>query len=705
MPRRRNDSAKSGKPTSSRARKAGEPLADTPSVIQPLPRRVVAAVSISVSVLTFIVYHATLIPTVVDQDSGELVAAVHVLGVAHPTGYPLWVLLGRLFDFLPVGGTSAYRVALLSAVCAAAAAGIVTALAAALVRQLIPAMVAGLGFGLWFPTWSQAVRAEVYGLTALLTALALVALVRWERERSWRWVWWLVLGVGFVAMHHRTAMLMLAPALVMAVVATKPRRFKSYLATAGLFLAPFAFYVYLPLRAMARPALNWTDPSTLQRFRDHVLATQYTHFAFSHDLAQMLEQAGKLTPEMLAASPVLAVLLALVGLPLIAFGSVEWLRKQPAVAWSLAGGLALLCIWVLQWGETSDLKVFFLPLGEVLAVCGAIGLGKVSERLPTRVATGVMATVGVFICAALLGANWGRSDASNVWEHRDRWVAALTQMEPNAIFVSDFDVPSFATLYLQNVEGLRRDVTLLRTVRMSDQWYVDLIEDDELRKTAQEAWADSASLGERPLEIHDQTAVFAYRLARALEGKRPVYCLHGPFIVRLTGPSYFVAWSEDLVALNLALPKMKAGEETGPVLTEFPGGAKLVGFRWDKVEARTGELVGFTTTWRVEGTAPLMQFGVGLRPETMPAAQFERKLMKKGRFVQGYPLLYGPGVATELSPGVYQQRGQAIMPSNAPTGEYQVAVGIGPMYTPVYQQWTEVAKIRIIEGPLPNNGP
>jgi hypothetical protein len=670
-----------------------------------LPRRLVLGGAVGVSVFLFLIYYATLIPTVVDQDSGELVAAVHVLGVAHPTGYPLWVLLGRLFDFLPVGGTSAYRVALLSAVSAAAAAGIVTALSAVLVGRIGPALIAGLGFGLWFPTWSQAVRAEVYGLTAFLTALTLVALLRWEEERSWRWAWWLALGVGFVAMHHRTAMLMVAPALVVAGVVTRPRRFRDYVVAAGLFLAPFAFYAYLPVRAMAKPALNWTDPSTLQRFFDHVLGTQYTHFAFSHNLVQMLEQAKKLTPEMLAASLALGVTLSLVGLPLIAFGAGLWIRKQPVVGWSLAAGSLILVVWVLQWGETSDLKVFFLPLGEVIALCGAIGLGKVGEALADRrVAVGVTGAVGVFICTTLLGANWERSDASNAWEHRDRWVAALSQMEPNAIFVSDFDVPSFATLYLQNVEGLRCDVTLLRTVRMSDQWYVDLLQDRELREAAAEAWAAAATTDDRVLEIHDRTAVFAYLLARRLGRGRPVYGLHPTLSVRLVGPPYFVGLSEDLVAVEFDLPSMAAAGPVGPALAEFAGGAKLLGLAWDRTEVATGEMVGFRARWQVEDAPPPRQFGIGLTPQGMPAEQFAR-VAKKGRFVQGFPMLYGLGSSVALSPGMYEQRGEAIMPSNAAAGEYRVAVGVGPMYAAAYQGWTEVGKIRIAARPRPRNGP
>ena len=686
-------------------RRKHPPPQPAPTPAPPPPsRRAVLVTAAAVAVILLAIYHATIIPTVVDQDSGELVAAVHVLGIAHPTGYPLWVLLGRLFDLLPLGGTSAYRVAMLSAVCAAAAGGIITALAAGLVGNLAAAALAGLAFGLWFPTWSQAVRAEVYGLTALLTALSLVALMRWDRNRSARAAIWLAIACGFVSMHHRTAMLAIAPGLVAAAALTKPRRLRLYLFGVAAFLAPFLVYAYLPIRAAARPPLNWTDPSTLQRFLDHVLATQYTHFALSHDLNQMLEQAVKLTPDMLSASAPTAWLLALIGLPLIGWGWWRWVKQQPTLAWSLAGGTALLCFWVLQWGETSDLKVFFQPLGQVLALCGAVGLARLAGLLRqgwTRRL--VPAVVGGVICLALIAANWARSDLSGIWGHRDRWVAVLSQMKPNAIFVSDFDVPSFATLYLQNVEGLRKDITLLRSVRMTDRWYVDLIQDPELRSAAKGAWE---AAGQVTLEVHDQTALFTYLLAKHYANRRPVYCLHPPRAMRAPGPPYFVSLSEDLVALAPGVPITAPQGVPGAGLADFALGIRLLDFEWEQTQAEAGALAGFRTVWEAGGMLRPVQFGLRLQPASMAPEVFERKLLPKGRFVQGFPLLYGQWELPMISSSAaHEQRGQAVVPSNAPAGEYRVTIAVGPPYTEVYTGWAEVGRLQVKARPLPRNRP
>src|ERR1041384_4667174 len=65
-------------------------------------------------------------PSLMADDSGEMVAASYNLGQPHPPGYPLFCLLGRIFAFLPVG-TVAFRYNLLSALLAMAALALVLA--------------------------------------------------------------------------------------------------------------------------------------------------------------------------------------------------------------------------------------------------------------------------------------------------------------------------------------------------------------------------------------------------------------------------------------------------------------------------------------------------------------------------------------------------------------------------------------------------
>ena len=69
-------------------------------------------------VIAFAVYWFTLAPAVWVGDSGELIAAAHTLGIPHPTGYPLWLLLVKGFSSVVPFGSVAWRANLFSALCA-----------------------------------------------------------------------------------------------------------------------------------------------------------------------------------------------------------------------------------------------------------------------------------------------------------------------------------------------------------------------------------------------------------------------------------------------------------------------------------------------------------------------------------------------------------------------------------------------------------
>ena len=94
-------------------------------------RVVIAAAVFAASLAT---YYFTLAPTVTFVDSGELIAVAHTLGVAHPPGTPLYILLAHLAQLVPIGNVAA-RVNFASALFAAAAAALVALLVGELLRS------------------------------------------------------------------------------------------------------------------------------------------------------------------------------------------------------------------------------------------------------------------------------------------------------------------------------------------------------------------------------------------------------------------------------------------------------------------------------------------------------------------------------------------------------------------------------------------
>ena len=127
------------------------------------------------SLAALALYVATLAPSVatVFDDSLEFQVVLPSLGIAHPTGYPLYTLLGWLLSRLPVGDL-AYRVNLFSALAGAATIGVLFLVARRLGSGRLPAALMSVVFALSTTWWSQATIAEVYTLHGLAVALSCI---------------------------------------------------------------------------------------------------------------------------------------------------------------------------------------------------------------------------------------------------------------------------------------------------------------------------------------------------------------------------------------------------------------------------------------------------------------------------------------------------------------------------------------------------
>ena len=154
-------------------------------------------------ILSFTTYVLTLCPTVSWYDSGELISACFNLGIAHPTGYPLYTIIGRIFSLLPLGN-SAFRVNIMSAFLGAMTVIVIYVIMRTLLvsvwkdavqkrrdreslrffKNEVPAVVASLTFAFSPLFWTQAIIAEVYTLHTTLIALLIFSLLRLSKSLS-----------------------------------------------------------------------------------------------------------------------------------------------------------------------------------------------------------------------------------------------------------------------------------------------------------------------------------------------------------------------------------------------------------------------------------------------------------------------------------------------------------------------------------------
>lgn len=434
-------------------------------------RRLDLLLAVGLGGAAFALYTATLAPTVLGGDGGEFQFVPYLLGVAHPTGYPLYTLLGWAWcHLLPVGDV-AYRMNLFSALAAALAVALVYPTAGRLLYQGMPALSAGfrrlvavwtaVAFALTPTLWSQALIAEVYGLHILFTVLILYLLLTWGERRESRFLYFVALTFGLSLAHHSTTLLV-APALLAYVWLTDRRIYRDgrLLATALLLvLLPLSLYLLIPIRAPHTPYLRLPLTEGRELVLYEVTWSNFVNFVLggpfrgsvdlSVDLGQRVAMAwGFLRDEL----GWLGVTLALLGLARLAFS-----RTWAVLALT---GLAYLVSVAFNLVYTiGDIYVMFISSYLVVVLWGGVGVATLALPFAKRPVAGMAV---VLLCFTLpiwsAATNWVRLDRSDDYRARSKWQAILDQpLQPGAILVSNDRNNIMPMWYLQYVEGQRPD--------------------------------------------------------------------------------------------------------------------------------------------------------------------------------------------------------------------------------------------------------
>ncbi|MBV8198218.1 MAG: DUF2723 domain-containing protein [Candidatus Eremiobacteraeota bacterium] len=197
-------------------------------------------------------------------DTAELQGVPFILGISHPTGFPLYVLTGYVWSHLAAADTIAWRMNVMSGIAVAVACSAAYGIARLLGAGRAIALAATLWCAVTPNIWSHASRAEAQDLAFMCAALAVYAMLRWVHGASNAWcvAAFALCGLGIAA--HPNA-LWIFPALIVGAIvgrrgATVRRRRAPLLAALAALVAGILLYAYLPLRS-AYVVAHGLDPA------------------------------------------------------------------------------------------------------------------------------------------------------------------------------------------------------------------------------------------------------------------------------------------------------------------------------------------------------------------------------------------------------------------------------------------------------------
>lgn len=505
-----------------------------------------------------LLYAVTLAPTTWFWDTSEYIATAHILGIPHPPGNPLFVVVGRVWEmFLGVTGLPVpVRINLLAAATSAAATGFMFLAAWRILaglfqedgalpeawRRHLPLLGAWAGAILGstaYTVWNQSnVNEKVYTLSVLVIAIVTWLALRWRDRRDEPGSgWYLVLAVYLMILGTTNHLMSLlpAPALLVLVLSEKPAVALDRRLWARSILAVvigLSFNFFLPLRSAEQPIINegepvcesmvgaavaiysngnlgcdalaanlareqygkpsiFTDPTSDPRNPEARGAGLLLHQFHNYFQYFDWQWARGLAPDSVPGNARLPITLLFLGLG--AGGLVlAWQSGRGHIVYMgvLTGTLTVGLVYYLNfrygyslgpdWADPRTMRevrerdYFFIASFHLWGFLAGMGLAGACRwaagRTPSPRSLG-LASLVMAVALVPLFANWAWADRSDDHSARDWAWNLLQSVEPYGILFTNGDNDTFPLWYLQEVEGVRQDVSVVVVQYLYTDWY------------------------------------------------------------------------------------------------------------------------------------------------------------------------------------------------------------------------------------------
>ena len=441
---------------------------------------------------TLLLYCLTLAPSITFShfggDGAELAAAAHTLGIAHPSGYPTYLVIAKVFTLMVPWGEHALKLNFLSAIFGSSTVVLVYNIGRlATTKTFLAHRIGGnyysvsayLGAMCLAVTpifWSQSIITEVHTLNTFFLALITFLLLRWNAtkgEPSYLLpLSSLALGIGLG--NHMTLLLLIPPMAYC--IFSNRRRVSSQTAILSTisFLLGLSIYIYLPISASQTPPISWGDPIDLQGFFWTVSGTPYRELVFGVPLADIPLRAIHWASLLVSQFNLIGFSIGILGL---------WRLSLQNVHMALFTSLIFSSYWIYSLTyNTNDSHIYLLPALMSVSIWIGVGISWIGNLLLMGLSrysysNKVMPMlITVFVFAAIptinLLSNYSAMNLSGNTEALQYAREIIESVETDAIILADSDQELFPIWYYVHVLKNDPKPTILSTRLMQFDWYI-----------------------------------------------------------------------------------------------------------------------------------------------------------------------------------------------------------------------------------------
>ena len=414
-------------------------------------------IPITLVIITFAVYLSTICPTVYLGDSGELTVAAFSLGIPHPSGYPLYALLGKLFCLIPVGNIG-FRMNLMSVFFSLATVWVVYSIIYKITSSIASSIAGAFSLAFTPLFWGQTISAEVYPLHTFFVALIIRLLIYWEDNRDLCRLALVSFIVGLSFLNHLQTVMMAPSVLFFFIISDRKNilNIKTIAVISILFLFALTIYFYLPIRTHAGAAIHWGDPDSLKTFWDVVSGKAHrSGYVFNKTYGNYIVRSHEALRIVLAQFGVIS-LFAL-------WGFIKLLSLRWKIFYS---GIIVFDFFYTIFLNTVNIEVttFNLPTLIVIAILIGIGISDLLNRyrlIAIKSKIKIYQISNIACCAVpviFMASNFNICDQSRNYTAYEHALNVFRTVNYDGTMFIDGDNNLFPIIYARIVEQMRKDV-------------------------------------------------------------------------------------------------------------------------------------------------------------------------------------------------------------------------------------------------------
>jgi len=419
---------------------------------------------IFMSFILFISYFLTTPSFVTMEDSGLFIMSSYFCGLPQPSGYPLYILISKIFTLIPIGSI-AFRVAFLNNVLGVVSCIFIYLIIYHFTKNKLASFLTGLLLGFSEAFWFQAVIAEVYMLQTLLFLIALYLSLKLDEDFSNKKLFLFSLFSGLMFSNHLAISILVFPTFIIILWEKKIDILKKFHFVLLFFVIGLFPYIHLFTSNLYSDFFFYYPIKNIEDFFRYVTRFDYSNadVMSTYNFFHGVKYFAYFVYKCIFNFSIIGFLLLIAGF-IIGFKIFKKHQLFAFIYGILSSSLFLLFLRRMEYTELTReqyMNYQLIPFVLCIIIAGVAFSFLLKMKLKNeRIYQTVLIAIVIISIGFLFFSNYNRNNLKKDSFAYDYANILLEFLPKNSVLILDADYDTFPVAYVNLIEKKRKDVII-----------------------------------------------------------------------------------------------------------------------------------------------------------------------------------------------------------------------------------------------------